>query len=933
MADENFKQNKKDAEDYYKTQLNIAKVIKEITSDYTTYGAAVKKAKENAQAIREAEKEILRLSQIKTKEAQALLEKEKANLEYLKTYNKELLKTSNLLKSGFQSLTKSIGGSLAQGFTKILQNYNEMDKYARQSTIQVGMSVTRMNQFRKTAQQSAAELANLGMEAGAAGKMQQAFADQTGRQLMLTQKSIESMAALANTTGMSAEQMAGMVGSMDAVGKSSGSAVQVIDEIVKRTNSLGLNTSNVMEKVEKNIGLLNKLSFKSGVRGLAQMARYSEKYKLSMEAAAGFAEKVMRPEGAIDAAANLQVLGGSLAQMGDAFQLMGQARNNPEEFMKSITKAASETAKWDQATKEFKVSAYQMDRLREASEATGISVDELVQTAKQTAKINMFGDLVKIKGDDKEFLTSVMEMDSKGQAFVFDEKGSKQYLKNMTATEQQNLATTLKAEEDSARERAITMQTTQERVFNNLDRLLASFFPEIGKFDDSIRGTIEGFFDKAFEWLKQLKGSFSWVGKLIVGLMAFAAAAPILGTILGPIWSFAMGKWFAKGITSGMAQGKLTQQLMGGGQGGQGGVKYTKKGQPYITNESGTTRFIKKDQAAKMGQGGQSGVAQGASQTGDSAGKSATNMLKGAAAILILSAALFVFAKALQEFDKLQNGWSTLALAAASLLVLSGALFVVGKVVGQSATQMLLGSVAIAALGVALIPFAYAMSLLGGVGVGTMLGAALALGAFALAAFLMGGALVPILLGSVAIIALSGALMLFGLALQIVAPGMEMFLSSLSKLPSLIGPSLMFGPALLMMSGGIFALSASLLALGAAWWIGGSAFTSLTSSLASIQKIDSKGIYSAVNSINRLNTEKVEALKELASSLSWASMFGGGIKVEFDDVEVSGTINLKDSGGNVKKTILDDSQFITELKRKVFGAASKDKTSKYPKPK
>jgi hypothetical protein len=391
-----------------------------------------------------------------------------------------------------------------------------------------------------------------------------------------------------------------------------------------------------------------------------------------------------------------------------------------------------------------------------------------------------------------------------------------------------------------------------------------------------------------------------------------------------------MGKWFAKGITSGMAQGKLTQQLMGGGN--DSNMVRSKSGKMYDAN-SPQGKMIRTKGGTQPLSGGQSGVAQGASQTGDSAGKSATNMLKGAAAILILSAALFVFAKALQEFDKLQNGWSTLALAAASLLVLSGALFVVGKVVGQSATQMLLGSVAIAALGVALIPFAYAMSLLGGVGVGTMLGAALALGAFALAAFLMGGALVPILLGSVAIIALSGALMLFGLALQIVAPGMEMFLSSLSKLPSLIGPSLMFGPALLMMSGGIFALSASLLALGAAWWIGGSAFTSLTSSLASIQKIDSKGIYSAVNSINRLNTEKVEALKELASSLSWASMFGGGIKVEFDDVEVSGTINLKDSGGNVKKTILDDSQFITELKRKVFGAASKDKTSKYPKPK
>jgi hypothetical protein len=168
---------------------------------------------------------------------------------------------------------------------------------------------------------------------------------------------------------------------------------------------------------------------------------------------------------------------------------------------------------------------------------------------------------------------------------------------------------------------------------------------------------------------------------------------------------------------------------------------------------------------------------------GQDAGSQATNMIKGAAAILILSSALFVFAKALQEFDKLQNGWETLALAATSLLILSGALWLVGKIVGNVATQLLLGSVAILALGVALIPFGYAMQLLANVGVGTMLGAALALGAFALAAGIMGAALVPILLGSVAIVALSGAIYVFGMALNSIAPGMETFIAAFGQLP------------------------------------------------------------------------------------------------------------------------------------------------------
>jgi hypothetical protein len=311
-------------------------------------------------------------------------------------------------------------------------------------------------------------------------------------------------------------------------------------------------------------------------------------------------------------------------------------------------------------------------------------------------------------------------------------------------------------------------------------------------------------------------------------------------------------------------------------------------------------------------------------------------MLKGAAAILVLSAALFVFAKALQEFDKLENGWESLALAAGGLTILS----IAAKAIGSGSQGMIMGAFAIAILGAALIPFAYAMQLMGEATnqFSSFLILALGLTGLAIAASLIGAVSPMVLLGALAIGVLSLALIPLAYAVKIVSEGVAMVVDSFTKMFSVInigniGPLLLLGPALIGTSIGVFALSASLLALGSSWWIGGGAFKSLTTSLASIQKIDSKGIYSAVNSINRLNTEKVEALKELASSLSWASMFGGGIKVEFDDVEVSGTINLKDSGGNVKKTILDDSQFITELKRKVFGAASKDKTSKYPKPK
>jgi len=920
MADDNFKQNKKDAEEMYQTQLRIAKVIKEQTNDFKTYSDAVKKVKENGKIIKETEKEIARLLAVGTKEAEAQAEALRKEVEYTKSLNKELLKTGNLIRAS----AKSLGGWGMEkliGLGKdLLDVYNKMDSSARRTTIQMGMSYNRMEQFRNTSVKAARELALMGLSAEATGEMLAAYGEETGRQLLLSKQTVVSMGQLSQRVGMSHQEMAGLAGQMEAFGLSSTSSAKMIEGIADTADRMGVNTSKVMKNVQKNIGLLNRLNFKDGVKGMARMAMYAEKYKLSMEASAGFAEKVMRPEGAIEAAASLQVLGGSLAQLGDPFQLMAQARNDPEAFAKNITKAAAASAEWNAATGEFKVSAYELERLREVSESTGISLDELVQTAKQGAKISMFENALKIKGDDKEFLSTVMEADQMG-AFVIDTDGAKKYLKDQSASEQQAIANRLKADKDGSKARATEAQTTQELIENNLKALQATMLGGVKELDDRFRPAVKDFLEGIQKWAASIEKFLKWVPYLIVGLMALQVLIPILQGV-GTVFTV-----LTKGI-SGLGRG--LKSLIGGkggaGGGGMSDMVQSKKGDWYKSDSPQGKMIRTKGGTQPLG-GGQSGAGAGAnpSQVGESSGKSAGNMLKGAAAILVLSAALFVFAKALQEFDKLQNGWQTLAMAAVSLVILSGALFLVGQIMGKATTNILMGSIAILALGVALIPFAYAMQMIKDVGVGTMLGAALALAAFALAAGLMGAFLPFILLGSIAIVALSGALMLFGLALQIVAPGMEMFLSSLSKLPSLIGPLFLFGPALGIAALGIGALSISLFALGAAWWFGGSAFKGLTGSLAAMKGLDLSGLSKSVSAINRVDLEKIEALRDLALSLSLVNLFGG-IKVEFGDIDVNGTINLKSGSGVSKGTDwVNDPIFVSKLKNLIWESMHKGK--------
>lgn len=91
---------------------------------------------------------------------------------------------------------------------------------------------------------------------------------------------------------------------------------------------------------------------------------------------------------------------------------------------------------------------------------------------------------------------------------------------------------------------------------------------------------------------------------------------------------------------------------------------------------------------------------------GDGLSSFKTSAIKGAAALLIVSAALWTTAEAIKNFENVKP--EALMAAGASLAVLTGAAFVLGKASGP----ILEGSLAIAVLGASLIPFGYALNLM-----------------------------------------------------------------------------------------------------------------------------------------------------------------------------------------------------------------------------
>lgn len=159
-----------------------------------------------------------------------------------------------------------------------------------------------------------------------------------------------------------------------------------------------------------------------------------------------------------------------------------------------------------------------------------------------------------------------------------------------------------------------------------------------------------------------------------------------------------------------------------------------------------------------------------------------TDLIKGAAALLILAAALYVSAKAFQEFATVE--WESVAKGLVGLAGLAGIAYLLSKIKGE----MIEGAVAIAILGAALIPFAFALNIMGNVNSNGLIASGVALIAFTAAVFGLGALLSgpgAIIFGAgiVGFLALGAALIVLGAGLQMVGSG---FSAISAGLPALV---------------------------------------------------------------------------------------------------------------------------------------------------
>lgn len=503
-------------------------------------------------------------------------------LEILKKQTTELteqVKQTNKLSLGFNTITNSLGavpGLISKGFGMLKgTGIFEMDKEIRNAVRSMAGGQKQYNNMLSTIQKAADTTTMWGVGVKDLAIMQQGYSEAIGKSVMLTEEGYKSMAKLAEGTGLGKEFAVQIAGEMDKFNISAERTSGIVKGTMNIAAKMGVNSAAALKSLQNNLKLAQRFNFKGGIAGLAKLSVEATRLRLDMEGIAGMAEKVFRPEGAIEMAAELATMGGKFAELGDPMQLMFQARNDPEKFAKNIGKASAEFGEFNEKTGEFELKGgLALDRMREISRITGISIEKLQEMAEAQAKIEKIGKGVKpgiFNEEDMSLISSFAKFkDGKWKI----EAG--QFSKSLSELNKQDIKR-IEAEKDELDKRAKQARTFDETVQDLILTFKQQLLPFAQQLKDGLGGPIQdmvkqwsenGYFKTLKEFVSKAGELSVWLGKWVIKAAEWLGPTGTLAVLLGGKFLFESAKWVLNGMALGSGFNKVAS--VGGGVPGSG---------------------------------------------------------------------------------------------------------------------------------------------------------------------------------------------------------------------------------------------------------------------------------------------------------------------------------------------------------------------------
>ena len=500
----------------------------------------------------------------------------------------------------------TIGGALGylntllmSGFTTATKFHQEGIAFARE----LGMNAKEAQAYTEVLTERTERLAmKYGVAAEQVHELQKNISVATSRQLMLNDSQAEGFLQLNKLVGSSTvskfteEMMNGMGGQIDTV---QGAVAKAYATAAKS----GLSAQKVSEKIANNLGMANRLSFRTGIEGLTRMAMKAEKVGMSLQSVEAAADKFREIDQAIENTARLQMLGGNAAIMGgNPLDIAYEANYDPEALQERMTKMLGGYAQFDAQKGISSINGINMDFVRNIAQAMGISTEEASKIAKKNAEnkfketnIN-FGAYGNLTQEQRDFLINKSTV-ANGKTTFTTSSGKEVDLTSGEAIDPEVIKEMMKYEGMSDHEimaqnaESLTsineiLKGIKESIGAMFSKFIEGLFPEfqgdLKNFGAWAKDKLEPVAKNVgvavrgvYDWVKENKETFKSLASGVIGFIKFATEHwKILLTVLGGLKLF---KLLGNAGIVGRGGGLASSAASAAGR----GLSRLSKGSPY----------------------------------------------------------------------------------------------------------------------------------------------------------------------------------------------------------------------------------------------------------------------------------------------------------------------------------------------------------------
>ncbi len=373
-------------------------------------------------------------------------------------------------------------------FTKSSQaQYDLSEKIAesyKQAGLNIGLAVGRTKGFSQAFKGGVAEVARFGGSIKDVEGIYSDFADKSGRVRILGKDEVKEIYKLGKAANLAGSESTSLFESFDLMGLGFEKAGEYLQDLITESQDIGLNSSKVTKVLSQNIGRMQSYSFANGVKGMTQMAKLAVKMRMDVGDMLSMADKFYEPEAAIEAAANLQMLGGDIAEaFGDPFETMYLARNKPEELATKVGTMVENMMTFNEETGQYEFPAEARMQLKAAGDQLGFNVDKMVEMARQSSKMKDVKDKLSMGGmfseEEMDSIGSMARMSKDGGFVVdiYDENGEKQTkaIEELTSGDLKMLVQPPKDEKDYMEKMVDNSMTTNQLLASINDSFQKQF--------------------------------------------------------------------------------------------------------------------------------------------------------------------------------------------------------------------------------------------------------------------------------------------------------------------------------------------------------------------------------------------------------------------------------------------------------------------------